>query len=74
MPGCGVQSRPKLAEIARYNSLLKTQNKVNNNNSKGSISHSPINSCLFQSNTAYLNSLMDLCCIIVIFEWQGTAF
>ena len=30
MPGCVVHSRPKLAEKARYNLLLKI--KVNNNN------------------------------------------
>ena len=32
MPGCGMHSRPKLAEKARYNSLLKINNNNNNNN------------------------------------------
>ena len=32
MPGCGIHSRPKLAEKARYNSLLKINNNNNNNN------------------------------------------
>ena len=27
MPGCGMHSRPKLAEKARYNSLLKNKSK-----------------------------------------------
>ena len=31
MPGCGMRSRPKLAEKARNNSLLKIVNNNNNN-------------------------------------------
>ena len=31
MPGCGMHSRPKLAEKARINSLIKINNNNNNN-------------------------------------------
>ena len=39
MPGCGMHSRPKLAEKARYNSL--TQNEVNSNNNNNNNNNAP---------------------------------
>ena len=67
MPGCGMHSRPKLAENARYNSVLKNKVNNNNNNNNNKIEH--MNS-LFPVNMQTLGGVRTYECGLGTMSWH----
>ena len=68
MPGCGMHSKPKLAEKARYNSLLKIKYTTGRDTVRrgGTVASAAVSGKTIGSGSVAVDSLLCRCCFLIM--------